>query len=300
MNDIKMSTKNTEPLISVALPVLNGGSLLEMSVLSVVNQTWKNWELLILDDGSTDGAIDSILSISDYRIKVVSDGDNRGLSARLNQALLMAKGRYFARMDHDDICHPDRLMHQVLFLENHPEIDLLATQCITINEQEEITGILPAATEHDAICLHPWKGFYMPHPTWMGRTEWFRLYSYREPAPYCCEDQDLLLRAHLSSRYHTLAERLLAYRVRSHTPMAKLLRTRISMFQMQFEYFQSKKQWLKIGLSFTITISRICYDLWHELQHFLLGAVKKRRRTITSVTEYDYWNKLIKKLKLKN
>ena len=294
-----MSTKNTEPLISVALPVLNGGSLLEMAVLSVINQSWKNWELLILDDGSTDGAIDRILSISDSRIKVVSDGSNRGLSARLNQALLMAKGQYLARMDHDDICHHDRFMRQVLFLENHPEIDLLASQCITINEQDEIIGALPFATEHEAICLHPWKGFYMPHPTWMGRTEWFRLYSYREPAPYCCEDQELLLRAHLSSRYHTLAERLLAYRVRWHTPLAKLLRTRVSMFQMQFEYFRTKKQWFKIGLSFAITISRICYDIWKEIQHFLLGHVKMRRQALTSVADCDYWNKLIEKLKFK-
>lgn len=292
-----MSTKNTEPMISVALPVLNGGSQLEIAVQSVVNQTWENWELLILDDGSTDGAIDTILSISDPRIKVVRDGQNRGLSARLNEALLISKGQYFARMDHDDISHPDRFLHQVQFLDKHPEIDLLATQCITINERESITGTLPSAIEHEAICLHPWKGFYMPHPTWMGRTDWFRRHSYRVPAPYCCEDQDLLLRAHLSSRYHTLPERLLAYRVRSYTPMKKQFRTRMSMFQMQFEYFRYKKQWLKIYLSFLITIGRIFYDILQKIQYFLPALVKVHQRTMISTAEYDYWNKLTKNLK---
>lgn len=293
-------TPETQPLLTVALPVLNGGSQLALSVASVLNQSFTNWELFIMDDGSTDGAIDSLSSLSDPRIVIVRDGCNRGLSTRLNQAITMANGKYFARMDHDDICHPERFSRQVAFLENHSEIDLLATQCITIDENDLINGTLPSATDHTEICLRPWKGFYIPHPTWMGRLEWFRQHLYREPAPYCCEDQDLLLRAHLTSHYHTLPDRLLAYRVRSHTHWKKLLRTRVAMLKIQIEYFYSKKKWLDVSLSAAMTIARIGRDAWRELCHLMSSLDEMHQSEMAPHEDCEQWALIIKNLKLSN
>ncbi len=179
------------PLVSVAMPVFNGGQHLLAAISSIVEQTFANWELLLIDDGSTDGAIASLPAGLDTRIRVLSDGLNQGLAARLNQSILLARGKYFARMDHDDVAHPQRLECQVRYLESHAGTDLLGTRCVAISERDEILGELPFHENHDDICSRPWLGFYLPHPTWMGRTEWFFKYGYAEPAPFRCEDQEL-------------------------------------------------------------------------------------------------------------
>lgn len=142
--------------------------------------------------------------LADSRIIILQDGLNKGLAVRLNQAISLSKGNYFARMDHDDVFHPARLAMQVDFLDTHPEDDLLATHCVTIDEYDRLIGSLPLAVQHSTICARPWQGFFMPHPTWMGRTEWFRRNPYAEPAPYCCEDQELLLRTYKSCCFAVL------------------------------------------------------------------------------------------------
>lgn len=271
MSDLGTYAGASKPLVTVALSVFNGGPVLELSVRSVLDQSWSNWELLILDDGSTDGAIDRLPCLSDPRIQVVRDGLNKGLSARLNQAVSLARGKYFARMDHDDLCHPERFARQVEFLEKHPEVDLLATQCATMDEAGKPNGALPYATNHEEICARPWLGFPMHHPTWMGRVEWFRKHPYQDPGPYCCEDQELLLRAYRSSRYHTLPAQLLTYRLRTHTAWRKLWRTRKALFAVQARYFRCQKTMGVIALAFVATVLRVAKDAAREVRYRLLG-----------------------------
>lgn len=261
-----------EPSITVALSVFNGGRTLESAVRSIVEQTFTDWQLLIFDDGSTDGAIDALPFLKDSRILVVRDGKNLGLSKRLNQAINMARGRYFARMDHDDFCHPERFARQVAFLAQHPEVDLLATRCTTMDETGKENGVLPYAMEHTQICARPWLlGFPMPHPSWMGRTEWFREHLYQDPGPYCCEDQELLLRAYHSSHYHALPEFLLTYRLRSHTPWLKLWRTRRALFAVQTRFFANRREWMAVLLAFFVTMLRVGKDVAGELYYRLRG-----------------------------
>ena len=81
-------------MVTVALAVFNGGEALEYAVQSVMNQSWPHWELLLLDDGSTDEAIDHLQISADPRIVFIRDGRNLGLATRLNQAVGMAKGKY--------------------------------------------------------------------------------------------------------------------------------------------------------------------------------------------------------------
>jgi hypothetical protein len=285
------------PIITVGLAVFNAGPALELAVQSVIRQSFTSWELLIFDDGSSDGAIDSLSCLADPRIVIVRDGCNHGLSARLHQAVLMAKGQYFARMDQDDISHPERFAKQVTFLENHPAVDLLATQCITINEQELLNGVLPLAIDHADICRRPWQGFYMPHPTWMGKTEWFRRNPYPIPGPYCCEDQELLLRAHHFSCYHTLPECLLAYRIRSQVVWQKQLRTHVAMLKMQLRYFFNQGQWLNSLLSILIELARIGRDVLRELRGIGLLPSNIRQCENISLDEYHEWERLIEALK---
>lgn len=265
MNSVHRSDLNGVPVVTVAMSVLNGGDYLQLAVQSIIEQTFQDWELLILDDGSTDGAIDRWMSEADPRIIVIRDGQNRGLSARLNQAIDMARGRYLARMDHDDLSHPNRLAEQVAFLEKHPYVDLVATKCVTINELHQPLGTLPFASNHKDICARPWMGFPMPHPSWLGRVSWFRRHYYPDPAPYCCEDNELLLRAHEISRYHAIETALLAYRVRSHSPWHKMWRTRKAMLAEQINYFAGKRQFGFAVLSCAATLLRVMRDLGNEV-----------------------------------
>lgn len=285
------------PMVTVALAVLNGGEVLELAVRSILNQSWPDWELLILDDGSTDGAIERLPFLADSRIIIVRDGQNRGLASRLNQAVDMAKGKYFARMDHDDISHPERFARQIAFLEKYSEVDLLATKCMTIDESDRVIALLPSAVNHAEICRRPWQGFYFAHPSWMGRTEWFRRNAYREPAPYCCEDQELLLRAHYSSCYHTLSENLLAYRIRNHTPWKKRFRTRIAMGKIKVWHFLARNEFANALMSGLIELARIGHDGWKEFRGHLSLPAKIFPSFIPTQEEQQEWEALIKSLK---
>jgi glycosyltransferase involved in cell wall biosynthesis len=298
MSDVTNPPRDGRVLVTVALAVLNGGEALELAVLSIMNQSWPHWELLLLDDGSTDEAIDRLPFLANPRIVIIRDGQNLGLASRLNQAVDMAKGKYFARMDHDDICHPERFARQIAFLDGHPEVDLLATQCLTMDEQERLVGSLPSAINHSDICRRPWLGFCMAHPSWMGRTEWFRRNVYQEPAPYCCEDQELLLRAHYSSCYHTLPEHLLAYRIRSHTPWKKQVRTRVSMGKMKVRHFLDREDLVSTLLSGLIELARIGHDSWNEIRHRLSLPTKVGQGSIPSSEERQEWEALIVALKV--
>ncbi|PSB51390.1 glycosyltransferase family 2 protein, partial [Chroococcidiopsis cubana CCALA 043] len=92
-----------KPLVSIGMPVFNCEQVLTSAVNSIVNQTYQNWELILIDDGSKDKTLEVANSFSDPRIKVISDGLNLKLPRRLNQAISLSKGKYFARMDGDDI-----------------------------------------------------------------------------------------------------------------------------------------------------------------------------------------------------
>lgn len=254
-----VTTSKSPPLVTIALPVLNGGVFLESAVRSIIKQTWSNWELLIIDDGSTDSSIDNLPYLADPRVFVLRDGKNKGLAARLNEAIALSRGDYFARMDHDDICHSDRILRQVIFLEKNEDIDLLATKCSAIGEDGRDKGGWPFAAEHSEICKRPWLGFYMPHPSWMGRISWFRQNQYKTPAPYCCEDQELLLRTYRSSKYHALSDVLLAYRLRAHTPWRKASRTIFALLAVQVNYFLSRGEFVNVLMSLCAAVVRLVY-----------------------------------------
>lgn len=225
------------PLVTVAMPIYNAGELLRLAVLSIVRQTYQNWELLIIDDGSTDAALDGIADIQDNRIRMYRDGCNKGLAARLNECIGLARGRYFARMDQDDVSFPERFAKQVARLQTEPALDVLAVVGCEINAANEIVGMGPVCITHEQICARPWLGIYMMHPTWMGKIEWFREHLYASPAPFLCEDQELLLRTCQRSRFETINEVLFAYRIREKIDLVKLWKTRFSVLKVQCKHF---------------------------------------------------------------
>jgi len=294
---LQMGDKALDPLITVAMPVYNAGSYLRLAVMSIVAQSYQNWELLIIDDKSTDSSLESIADIQDPRIRILVSDCNQGLAARLNQAIDLAKGQFFARMDQDDISHPERFALQLQKLLSDPSLDLLGAQCITISNQNKIFGVLPPAESHDDICARPWLGFYLPHPTWMGRIAWFREHRYATPGPYSCEDQELLLRTYAVSHFHVLPQRLLAYRVRDRFNWRKAWQTRITLYKLHREYFNSKGQYLNVVLAGLAVAMRLGIDSLHMLKQLVLGPIT-RHSSNAGVSDVDdeIWRKLIDQL----
>lgn len=260
------------PLVTVAMPVYNAGTYLRAAVTSMIRQTFTDWELIIIDDGSTDGAVEGIQDLRDSRIRVLGDGSNRGLAARLNEAIDLACGRYFARMDQDDISYPERLASQLAMLEQNPELDLVAVRCVAINTDNELIRMLPYSLTHKELCASPWRGFRFPHPTWMGRIEWFRRYRYATPGPYLCEDQELLLRSYGGSRFATVPEVLFAYRVRSRTNWLKSFRARKVLAGAQLRRFLGGHRFGFGFLAVLVFVEQIALDSLNRLVQFFSNA----------------------------
>ncbi len=202
------------PLVSIGMPVFNCEKTLAVAIRSILNQTYSNWQLLLMDDGSTDRTLEVARSFDDPRISVFTDHSHKGLVPRLNQAIEMSRGEYFARMDGDDVAYPERLELQVRYLEEHPDIDLAGSGILVFKGEGHPLGTRPLKKSHAEICRHPWGGFDLPHPTWIGRAAWFRAHGYR-PELVRAEDQGLLLRTYSASRFACLPNILLGYREES-------------------------------------------------------------------------------------
>lgn len=280
------------PLVTVAMPVFNAGEYLRPAVMSIVGQSFRDWEMFIIDDGSSDNATDSIADIDDDRIVLLRDGKNKGLAARLNEVIDLARGRYFARMDQDDIAYPDRFARQLAALDQDAALDLVATRCITIDPDNEIIGILPSALSHQEICARPWFGFYLPHPTWMGRIAWFRHYRYAKPGPYFCEDQEILLRSFEESRFGTIPEVLFAYRVRRRIGLVKSIRTRWTLLGLQLSKFLREGYWGRAALACAAFILGGCIDMIRAAGQFASTKSCFSRMKFLDEAEKICWKKI--------
>jgi len=115
------------PRVTVLMPVYNGEKHLVAAIQSILGQTFRDFELLIIDDGSTDQSLARIAGFDDARIRLYRHEHNRGLVASLNTGLRLARGEYVARMDCDDVSFPERLARQVAFMDSHPQTGLCGT-----------------------------------------------------------------------------------------------------------------------------------------------------------------------------
>jgi len=123
------------PKISVVMSVYNGEKHLRGSIESILNQTFTDFEFIIVNDGSTDASLEIIKSYDDARIRTINNEKNIGLTKSLNKATKKARGEYIARQDADDISLPNRLELQLEFLEKHPDVALLGTGIYVIDEK---------------------------------------------------------------------------------------------------------------------------------------------------------------------
>lgn len=200
-------------VVTVVMSAYNASGTIDLALRSILAQTYQDWELIVVDDGSTDRTAESVSQVKDPRVRFIQEpSSNMGLALRLNQCVRLARGQYVARMDADDVSYPRRLEQQVQFLEAHRNIDLLGTGAVIFKGEGEIVGCYPTASSHETVCRRPWWGFPLAHPTWMGKRDWFLAHPYSDQDSRC-EDQALLLQCFTHSHFAALEEVLLGYRM---------------------------------------------------------------------------------------
>ena len=227
MNDV------SQPLVSVIMSMRNSAATVGVAVRSVQLQTLKDWELIVIDDGSADQSSSVVSAFDDPRIRLVREASSAGLARRLNQAVAMSRGDFIARMDADDICFPERLARQVARLRQDPQLDLLGCGAVVFTDSE-LVGELPIGLSHLEIAARPFHGFPLPHPTWCGRAAWFHDNPYDPELKYA-EDQDLLLRTFRKSRLGALETVLFGYR-QNRLALGKLVPGRRTFMGSQWRY----------------------------------------------------------------
>jgi glycosyltransferase involved in cell wall biosynthesis len=204
-----------EPAVSVVLPVYNGAPYLRAAVESILGQTFTDFELIAVDDGSRDSSL-SILqdyAAADARVKVISR-PNTGIAGALNDGIAAARGPLLARMDADDIALPTRFEKQVAFFAAHPEVVLLGSRVLLVDPYDSPVYESDHQTEHDAIVelMLAGSGWSVVHPASMMRTAAVRAVGGYQPSRVPTEDLDLFLRLVEQGRVANLPEVLLRYR----------------------------------------------------------------------------------------
>lgn len=279
-------------LISVGIPTYNSAKFLKRTIQSVLNQTYKNFELIITDDGSTDETKEIIASFNDFRIKFISDNQNRGISYRLNQQIQMARGVYFARMDSDDIMHPERLEKQLSFL-LEKQFDIVGTSAYIIDDEDKILGyrqVKPTQNIEQAF-----KRAIFIHPTVMGKTEWFLKNPYREEL-IGVEDFELWIRTFEKSSFGYLDEKLLFYRdplkfkLKTYLFRQKQIRT---FFEIDGANYLSKKVVKQLIQEAYFKSFLVRFISFIGFDSFLI----KRRNSMLSEIESNNAKKIIEKIK---
>ena len=201
-----------EPLISVLLPVYNTKEeYLRECIESILNQTFKNYELIILNDGSTNNVEEVVKSYKDSRIKYFTNKDTKGITEVRNKLINLASGKYIAVTDHDDISLPERFEKEVKFLENNPEYSIVSSWLEIFSEKTPKTKIWKTAPFPKYFSML--RRCELSHPACMYRKADFEKYHLTYEADYFgAQDYALFAKAIRYLKFANLQEPLLKYR----------------------------------------------------------------------------------------
>ncbi len=194
------------------MPVRNGAVHLRSAVDSIFAQTFADFELLVIDDGSTDATGEILRSLHDPRVRVITHPKNLGLVPTLNEGLQLARGEFIARQDHDDLSYPDRLAKQVAHLRVHPDCVLLGTEAFaTIGGEAKAYRLLRPGCAESIRWYQCFDNAFI-HSAVMFRRDVLRDEFGGYPRSFHSEDYALWSRVAAGSETGNLREPLLAYR----------------------------------------------------------------------------------------
>ena len=258
-----------KPALTVLMPVYNGEKYLGQAVESILDQTFAGFDLLIIDDCSSDRSVDIIRSYRDSRIRLVQNDRNRGLIGTLNEGIELAERSYIARMDQDDISMPERLRKQIEFMETHPEVAVCGCWAVEIDEngnslRKRETPVGPQMVKD---C---WRPSPIIHPSAFMRTAIAKKYTYDKNF-IDAEDYELWLRIAKDHPIDNIPEYLLHYRMNS-SGITNVYRQR----QLQSTYAAFRKHVAYAD----VTYDEFCSLLFLDSKVHPLRRIYKSRRLL--------------------
>lgn len=199
--------------VSVVMSVYNCEQYVGETIQSIIDQTFTDWEFIIINDCSEDGSAEVIRKFDDERIIFIDNKVNRGQSANLNYGISIAKGEYIARTDHDDISYPNRFEKQVKYLDEHPDVVLLGTAMRNMSDKVVKDEVMVPADTPDEVAfaetyvdIFPHSSFMIRKNAMLGNDIWYENYFY-------AEDYSLQLKMLTVGKIFYLHEYLIAYRI---------------------------------------------------------------------------------------
>ena len=279
-----MNTKT--PIVTVLMPVYNGAKYLSEAIDSILNQTFQDFEFLIIDDNSNDNSVELIKQYYDSRIRLIQNTKNIGQSRTMNRGLELAQGVYVARMDQDDISLPERIEKQVIYFENHPKVGVLGCHVRIVDVELRNFNIRPRPmTNYE----NQWRLLYntsVMHPSVMFRRILFLKYGGYNNEYSPAEDYEYWSRLSQFTEIHQLPDVLMKLRIHEantsisnrSNQLKNTLKIRISninrLFAHQLEstglkhivdyisgnYSSSPSWWLTVSSSMASMYQLFCFD----------------------------------------
>jgi len=208
---LQTARENNDPRVTVLMPAYNCEEYVRDAIDSILNQSFTDFEFLIINDGSTDKTKEIITSYHDSRIRYMENELNIGIVATLNKGAELARGELIARMDADDISLPKRLKLQVEFMDNNPEVGVVGTWARLVDKKGSMLGRVCKASGK-VLGARYWVPSPIIHPSAVIRRSLLLANLYR-PHAWHSEDYDLWLRMVKSTRIDNLQKFLLLYRI---------------------------------------------------------------------------------------
>jgi len=272
------------PEISVIMSVYNGEAYLSEAIESVINQTFTDWELIIINDCSKDstGEILSEYMLKDERIKVFTNEVNLKLPSSLNKAISYSSGKYIARMDSDDICLPERLERQFKFMEENKDVDLSSCRFLTLKNGIYSSGGCGGRCDSEALKAMLLFTNPILHPGVIAKAEVMKVLNY-DTSLTCTEDLELWTRMFKQNlKLQILPEYLLIYRLHDKQITSTTLEKQCAeVIKIQDEYYDS---FLKIMDSET-------------KKFYINGVYFKGKADINKFCNFAKWVKKVNKSK---
>lgn len=294
---------NKQPLVSVIMPCYNANGYLEEAIKSILKQSYKNFELIIVNDGSTDESPETIKKLAkiDKRIIAIHLRKNQGESVAANIGYRKSKGEFIARMDADDVAYPNRLEKQVKFLQSHPQHILVGTQVNVIDKQGEIIGKKLYPLKHEDIFKQ--FAYFLPfsHPSIMLRRSllpWKTKLWLEEGEPIA--DTYTFFHYIFRAKFANLPEILLDYRVHGANQSYQKIRY-IYLKTIKFRLYAVKKLGYPFSLKMFFNLlaqSAVVFLLPEKLVinlFFIVRGIKKFPQISILKEKLVKFNKLINK-----
>jgi glycosyltransferase involved in cell wall biosynthesis len=205
------------PAISITMPVYNAMPFLPEAIRSVVAQGFQDWELIAIDDGSTDDSWDFLQRLNDPRIRIFRNERNLGVCPTLNRAFDECRGKWIARMDADDVIFVERLEKQVAALEADPRIDCLGTGSFVTDRELNPVIVRRATPDHHLIVRWPSLYFILTFGALMGKAEWWKKWRMDPRVGISGHEFDLYFRSYRESLFSNVPDPVYVYRFFGHT-----------------------------------------------------------------------------------